>query len=98
MSLSPRRNVLVMQSGGPTPVMNRSLFGVVSEAQKAGHFGQIYGADHGLDGALSGKLIELGRQVRDRFEEARQNSRGRAGFIAPQAEDRGRSRHLRRSG
>ena len=62
MSPRPRRNILVMQSGGPTPVMNRSLFGVVSEAEKAGHFGQIYGADHGLEGALSGMLIELGHQ------------------------------------
>ena len=26
------RNILIMQSGGCTPVLNRSLYGIVSEA------------------------------------------------------------------
>ena len=53
------RNVLVMQSGGSTPVINRSLFGVVQEALEGGGLGEIHGASHGLEGLLAGRLIDL---------------------------------------
>ena len=59
-----KANVLVMQSGGPTPVLNRSLFGVVQEASRHHAFGEIYGTSHGLTGILSGNLIDLRRQSR----------------------------------
>ena len=57
--MASRSNVLVMQSGGCTAVLNRSLYGVVSEAQQRGRFGEVYGAVHGLDGLLSGRLVGL---------------------------------------
>ena len=50
-----------MQSGGSTAVLNRSLFGLVSEALHRGVYGEIYGALHGLDGLLAGRLIDLSR-------------------------------------
>ena len=53
-----------MQSGGSTPVFNRSLFGVVSEAMASDRIGEVYGAAHGLEGLLAGKLIDLRRQTR----------------------------------
>ena len=43
-------NILVMQSGGVTPVINRSLYGVVREALDRGSFGGVYGAVHGVEG------------------------------------------------
>ncbi len=54
-------NILVMQSGGPKPVINRSLWGVVDEAAKARAFGRLYGARHALEGLLAGHLTELDR-------------------------------------
>jgi 6-phosphofructokinase 1 len=54
-------NILVMQSGGCTPVLNRSLFGVASEASRCDAFGELYGAVHGLEGLLKGELVDLGR-------------------------------------
>ncbi len=54
-------NALVMQSGGPTPVINRSLFGLVDEARTRPTFARILGADHGIEGILRGDLIDLGR-------------------------------------
>ncbi len=54
-----RRNVIVMQSGGNTPVFNRSLLGVVLEAEEGNGFGEVYGAIHGLDGVLTGRLVTL---------------------------------------
>ena len=50
-------NVLIAQSGGPTPVMNRSLFGIVREAARRPELGCVYGAVHGLDGVLSGSSL-----------------------------------------
>ena len=48
-----------MQSGGSTGVLNRSLFGVVSEASAHRQLGDVYGAVHGLDGLLSRRFVEL---------------------------------------
>ena len=59
-----RANVLVMQSGGPTLVLNRSLVAIVHEACQHEVFGDIYGVAHGLEGLLSGNLINLGARSR----------------------------------
>ena len=61
-------NILVMQSGGSTPVLNRSLYGVVREAQERRAFGEKYGAAHGLDGLLSSQLIDLSGQAKARWD------------------------------
>ena len=47
------QNVLVAQSGGPSPVINNSLLGVV-EACRAmpEHFGTVYAGWHGIEGVL----------------------------------------------
>ena len=57
-------NVLVMQAGGCTAVMNRSLAGVVEEALERQAFGQVYGALHGMAGILSEAFLDLSRQPR----------------------------------
>ena len=52
-------SALVMQSGGPTAVMNRSLFGLVDEAGRRGAYGALLGADHGIEGLLAGEVRDL---------------------------------------
>lgn len=37
-------NVLVVHGGGPTPVINASLYGVVEEAKKSGKVEKVYAA------------------------------------------------------
>ena len=54
-------NLLVGQSGGCTAVINASLFGVADEAVRTG-FANVYGAVHGIEGLLAGKVIDMGRQ------------------------------------
>ena len=61
-------NALVMQSGGPTAVVNRSLFGIVSEASEHAGYGTIYGARHGLDGVLSDSLTDLTKHSKAEWE------------------------------
>lgn len=57
--MSPAKNLLVMQSGGPTPVINRSLFGICDEAVKSGVFAKILGAHGGVEGVLSDRVFDL---------------------------------------
>ncbi|MDA0770378.1 MAG: diphosphate--fructose-6-phosphate 1-phosphotransferase [Chloroflexi bacterium] len=52
-------NALIMQSGGCTPVINRSLYGVVQEAFSSNAFDQIHGALYGMEGILDEKLADL---------------------------------------
>ncbi len=63
-----QNGVLVMQAGGSTPVMNRSLFGIVREASEHKEFGELYGAVHALDGVLSERFADLGRQTRAQWD------------------------------
>jgi 6-phosphofructokinase 1 len=52
-------NVLVGQSGGPTPVINTSLLGLVEQALRKESIETIYGTAFGVEGILNGKLIKL---------------------------------------
>ena len=42
-------NLIVGQSGGPTAVINSSLYGVVSEGLRQSSIGTVYGMVNGID-------------------------------------------------
>lgn len=53
-------NLLVAQSGGPTPVVNASLAGVISAAlQFEDEIEEIYGAINGVEGILLENFVDL---------------------------------------
>ena len=54
------RNVLVMQSGGSTAVLNRSLAGVARTASASPSFGRVLGAARGIEGLVECRFVELG--------------------------------------
>jgi 6-phosphofructokinase len=57
------RNVVVAQSGGPSPVINNSLRGIINTCQSyPGDFGRIYAAWHGVEGLLKEELLDLSTQ------------------------------------
>ena len=57
------RNVVVAQSGGPTPVINASLRGVIDGCRAyPGVFGTIYAGYHGIEGVLKEELLDLSAQ------------------------------------
>ncbi len=57
------QNVVVAQSGGPSPVINSSLLGVIEGCRAFPNtFGRIFGACHGIEGVLTEKLINLSDQ------------------------------------
>ena len=58
-----KRNALVAQSGGPSPVINASLLGVVEACrQYPDRIGNVYAAWHGIEGVLLEELIDMGAQ------------------------------------
>ncbi len=57
-----KKNVLVAQSGGPSPVINSSLLGVIRGCQSYDCFGTIYGGYHGIEGVLKEELINISAQ------------------------------------
>jgi 6-phosphofructokinase len=57
------RNVIVAQSGGPTPVINNSLRGVIESCRAAPDvFGTVYAGWHGVEGVLKEELLDLSAQ------------------------------------
>ncbi|MDR2863027.1 MAG: 6-phosphofructokinase [Puniceicoccales bacterium] len=53
-------NLLVAQSGGPSPVINASLAGVITEAlQYEDNIAEIYGGLNGIQGILNEQIIDL---------------------------------------
>lgn len=54
-----KKNVLVVHGGGPTSVMNTSLYGVLLEAKKHKEIGAVYGALGGMEGILKENLFNL---------------------------------------
>ncbi len=58
-----KKNVIVAQSGGPSPVINNSLRGII-EACKSypNHFGTVYAGWHGIEGVLKEELLNLSLQ------------------------------------
>ncbi|MBI3839120.1 MAG: diphosphate--fructose-6-phosphate 1-phosphotransferase [Planctomycetia bacterium] len=56
------RNMVVAQSGGPSPVINNSLRGIIEQAREMAEIGTIYGARHGIEGVLKEELLDLSAQ------------------------------------
>lgn len=52
-------NLLIIHGGGPTAVINASLYGVLEEAKKYPMLSHIYAAKNGTGGLLKEELIEL---------------------------------------
>ena len=59
------RNVIVAQSGGPSPVINSSLRGVIEGCSSyPDRIGRIYAGWHGIEGVLKEELLDLSAQDR----------------------------------
>ncbi len=56
-------NVIVAQSGGPSPVINNSLRGIVETCKMFPEkFGKVYAGWHGIEGVLKEELLDLSVQ------------------------------------
>ncbi len=61
--MSVNKNVLIAQSGGPSPVINNSLRGIIETCKMfPDKFDKIYGGFHGIEGVLREELLDLSVQ------------------------------------
>ena len=58
-------NILIVHGGGPTAVINASLYGAVTEAKKHRELEHIYAAKNGTGGLLREEFIELSKIPQD---------------------------------
>lgn len=64
-----KKNAIVAQSGGPSPVINASLQGVIDGCLEfPNHIDKIYAAWHGVEGILQEELIDMSIQPRKEIE------------------------------
>lgn len=63
------KNVIVAQSGGPSPVINNTLRGIIDTCMQDNHtFGTIYGGWHGIEGILKEELLNISVQEKHEIE------------------------------
>ena len=61
--------MVYIQSGGPTSVINTSLYGAIKEAKRHPDLiGHIYGSQHGVEGLIDDDLIDLGLEDDEQIE------------------------------
>ncbi|MBT4864999.1 MAG: diphosphate--fructose-6-phosphate 1-phosphotransferase [Planctomycetaceae bacterium] len=56
------KNLIVAQSGGPSPVINNSLRGLVETARELPEIGTVFAGWHGIEGVLKEELLNLSEQ------------------------------------
>ncbi len=63
------KNVLIAQSGGPSPVINNTLRGIIEGCRAYPDvFGTLYGGWHGIEGVLKEELMDLSAQKEEEIQ------------------------------
>ena len=81
-----RRNLLIVHGGGPTAVINCSLYGAIMEAKKSEQLDRIFGARNGTGGLLRGELIDLTDVPQEKLQLLLQSSGSAIGTSRDQLE------------
>ena len=58
-------NLVYIQSGGPTSVINTSLYGAIMKAKSSPEIDHIYGSRYGIEGLIKDNLVDLGQYSDD---------------------------------
>ena len=63
------KNMVYIQSGGPTSVINTSFYGAIKEAKKhPDQIDHIYGSLNGIEGMIDDKLNDIGQEEEEQSE------------------------------
>lgn len=54
-----KKNIMIIHGGGPTAVINASLYGILSEGKKSSEINKIYAAKNGTGGLLAENILDL---------------------------------------
>ena len=61
--MAAHKNVVVAQSGGPSPVINNTVRGIIDTCKMFPEkFDKVYAAWHGIEGVLKEELLDLSAQ------------------------------------
>lgn len=60
-----RKNAIVGQSGGPTAVINASLYGIIKEGMAHEEIDRVYGMINGIEGFMSDNYMDLSGNLTD---------------------------------
>ena len=63
-----KKSMVYIQSGGPTSVINSSLYGAIIEAKLHNEIDNIYGSLYGIEGLLKDELIDLNQEDEETIE------------------------------
>ncbi len=63
-----KSNLLIVHGGGPTAVINASLYGAITQAQKSDKIDKIYGAIGGSQAILNENFLDLSKTDKDKLE------------------------------
>ena len=63
-----KKALAYFQSGGPTTVINSSLYGVIAEAFKHPEIGGVYGSLYGVEGLIDDNLVDLRKEDLEQIE------------------------------
>ena len=90
--MAKKMNMVIAQSGGPSMVINASLFGAVQAAKgkaPSAKIGKILGARHGIAGILAGDYIDLRKVSEKKFARIAETPSSALGScrLKPTAED-----------
>lgn len=66
------KNLLIVHGGGPTAVINASLYGVIMVAKKSGKIDKVYGVLGGTRGILEKRFVNLLDYGQDQLERLKQ--------------------------
>ena len=66
--MATAKNLVIAQSGGPSPVINNTLRGIIETARDLDEIGTVYGARHGIEGVLKEELWDLSAQSDEEIE------------------------------
>lgn len=63
-----KNNAVYAQSGGVTPVINASAYGVITAARESDHIDEIYGGLEGINGVLDENLIDFSKEPQENID------------------------------
>lgn len=64
-------NLLVVQGGGPTPVLNATLSSILDESYRSDRTERIFGARSGVEGMVQGDVVDLSDLPREQLNRLR---------------------------
>lgn len=74
-----KKNLLIIHGGGPTAVLNSSLYGVLEVCKRQSKINKILAAKNGTGGLLNEEMIDLSNLESDKLEKLKQTPRSAIG-------------------